>query len=206
MEQPKAGVPAEEVPPKVGSKRGRPPKKSPDNIESSFKRLSKAYCLTFIELDDQTHLSPAVGNLPTIPHSHSLPLPKPGMQLVTPVHQGPAPFLTSDSTAISARSRVRDPKPSAGLQNVIKSPQSPRERSPQATCTTNNTTQVSYSGKATKEELEPKDSGPQRKPKVQRSKSAGNSRFALLVKKVEQSDPEYLRANNDMLQILEEFF
>ena len=62
VDQPKAGVPAEEVPPKVGSKRGRPPKKSPDNIESSFKRLSKALCLTFIELDDQTHLSPAVGN------------------------------------------------------------------------------------------------------------------------------------------------
>ena len=206
MEQPKAEVPAEIVPPQVGSKRGRPPKKSPDNIESSLKRQSIPYCLTFIELDDKTHLSPAVGNLPTFPQSHSLALSKPGMPLPTLVHQGPSTFVAGDSTSISARSRVQDHNPSGGLQNVMKSPQSPRERSPQATCTTNNTTQVSYSGKATKEELEPKDSGPQRKPKVQRSKSTGNSRFAHLVKRVEQSDPEYLKANNGMLQILEEFF
>ena len=108
--------------------------------------------------------------------------------------------------SISPQSRVRDLKPSAGLQNVMKSPQSPRDRSPQATCTTNNTTQVSYNGKATKEELEPKELGPQRKPKVQRSKSTGNSRFAFLVKKVEQSDPEYFKGNHDLLKVLEEFF
>ena len=96
----------------------------------------------------------------------------------------------------------------ASPQSPLKSPHSPRDRdrSPNATCTTNNTTQVSYTGKMTKEEVEPKDSGPQRKPKVQRSKSAGDKRFALFLRKVEQSDPRYLQDDPTMLKVLEEFF
>ena len=66
VEPPKEGMPEPEEVPVIGTKRGRP-KKSPDNIEATLKRLSKAYSFTFIELDDQTHLSPAVGNLPTFP-------------------------------------------------------------------------------------------------------------------------------------------
>ena len=95
----------------------------------------------------------------------------------------------------------------ASPQSPVKSPHSPRDRSPNATCTTNNTTQVSYTGKMTKEEFEPKDSGPKRKPKVQRSKSTGgNPRFALFIRKVEQSDPNYLKDEPTMLKVLEEFF
>lgn len=206
-EPPKVKAPAEQVP-KVGAKRGRP-KKSPDSNETSLKRLSISYFLTFIELDDQTHLSPAVANMSPFPQTHPLASPRSGMPLPTLVHQGSPSFVHGDATGISARSLVRDPRLLASPQSPLKSPHSPRDRdrSPNATCTTNNTTQVSYTGKMTKEEFEPKDSRPQRKPKVQRSKSTGgNPRFALFLRKVEQSDPKYLEDDPTMLKVLEEFF
>jgi hypothetical protein len=58
----------------------------------------------------------------------------------------------------------------------------------------------------TKDGFQPKDSGPTRKPTVQRSKSAGAKRFALFLRKVEQSDPKYLQGEPHMLERLEEFF